>query len=143
MKRKHQKYGLWPIVTGASSGIGAVFAKQLAVQGYNIVPVGRRPPELNASAEDLSQNYPTKTPGLLEKPAIPLAYLPASQMKPETVANFGPKVWAENRPFVIAGWMNRVMAHAGVMPGKVAGRNMWGRFLKGFAPRDLRSNQVA
>ncbi|MBI3561722.1 MAG: SDR family NAD(P)-dependent oxidoreductase [Gammaproteobacteria bacterium] len=46
------KYGPWAIVTGASSGIGKEFARQLASAGLNLVLVARR----GALLEELSQN---------------------------------------------------------------------------------------
>lgn len=81
---------------------------------------------------------PTKTPGLLEKPAIPLHSLPAPQMSPERVAKIGLQALEKNKPFVIAGQMNKVLAFVGAVLGKVQGRNMWGAFLKGIVPAELR-----
>ena len=46
------KFGPWAIVTGASSGIGKEFARQLASAGLNLVLVARR----GALLEELSQN---------------------------------------------------------------------------------------
>lgn len=81
---------------------------------------------------------PTKTPGLLEKPAIPLHSLPAPKMSPDAVAKIGLKALANNKPFVIAGVMNRVMANLGVLIGKVHGRNLWGALMKGIVPMELK-----
>ncbi len=80
---------------------------------------------------------PTKTPGLTDKPAIPLASLPAPQMKPGKVAQIGLKALAENRPFVIAGVMNQLLYFCGNLLGKTTGRNMWGLLLKGIIPKEL------
>ena len=45
--------GLWALVTGASSGIGAAFARALHRRGERIVLVARRFAELQAMAEEL------------------------------------------------------------------------------------------
>ena len=81
---------------------------------------------------------PTKTPGLIDKPAIPLAKLPAPQMSADAVAKIGLHALAKNKPYVIAGIMNRIMSGIGSLLGRTAGRNMWGGLLQGIVPRELR-----
>ena len=80
---------------------------------------------------------PTKTPGLTDKPAIPLASLPAPQMSSHKVVQIGLQALAKNKPFVIAGLMNRILYFSGNLLGKTAGRNMWGLLLKGIIPKEL------
>ncbi len=81
---------------------------------------------------------PTRTPGLTEKPDIPLSKLPAPVMNPETVARIGLRAVSRNKPFVVAGFLNRVMSNFGVLIGKVRSRNMWGGLLKGIVPPELK-----
>ena len=58
MGRTYQeRYGNWAMVTGASSGIGAEFANQLAVAGMNLILVARRADLLDAMASDLSARH--------------------------------------------------------------------------------------
>jgi len=53
MARNIKEYGPWAIITGASSGIGAGFARRLVHEGLHVVLVGRRRPALNELATEL------------------------------------------------------------------------------------------
>jgi short-subunit dehydrogenase len=53
MKNLKDDFGPWAVVTGASSGIGKEFARQLAAQGFNLVLLARREHLLKQLADDL------------------------------------------------------------------------------------------
>ncbi len=54
-------YGSWGIIAGASQGLGAEYADQLARRGLNLVLVARRLDLLNALATQLSSRYGIRT----------------------------------------------------------------------------------
>ena len=56
-----KRYGPWALVTGASSGMGASFAKQLAEKGLNVVLVARREDRLRALSEALERSASVHT----------------------------------------------------------------------------------
>jgi uncharacterized protein len=61
-----QKYGPWAPITGASSGMGAEFARQLAEKDLNLILVARRKEKLEELANEL------KTQNNIQAKIIPL-----------------------------------------------------------------------
>ncbi|MCK4965676.1 SDR family oxidoreductase [bacterium] len=47
------------LITGATSGIGAVFAEKFAARGYDLIITGRRKDIIEKTADDLRTNYNT------------------------------------------------------------------------------------
>ena len=54
------RYGPWAIVAGASQGLGAAYATQLAARGINVVAVARSSEKLAALATQLQATYPVQ-----------------------------------------------------------------------------------
>jgi uncharacterized protein len=52
-----KRFGPWAVVTGASSGIGREFARQLAAAGINVVLVSRRGPVLEQVGATLQRQF--------------------------------------------------------------------------------------
>ena len=59
------------VVTGASSGLGKVYADRLAARGYNLLIVARRADRLQAIASDLQARFPIQVETLVADLAQP------------------------------------------------------------------------
>lgn len=55
------RYGSWGIVAGASEGLGATYAEELAAHGMNLVLVARRAELLQSLASELATKYNVET----------------------------------------------------------------------------------
>jgi uncharacterized protein len=55
------RYGSWALVAGASEGIGATYAEELAARGLNLILVARRAELLQSLASNLSTKYSVET----------------------------------------------------------------------------------
>lgn len=60
MKSLKEKYGTYALVTGATSGIGKAFSKQLAEKGLNLILVARREKLLKNLARELESKHKIK-----------------------------------------------------------------------------------
>lgn len=59
-----KKYGPWAVVAGASEGMGAQFARQLAQRGLNVALVARRAALIEALGAELEHEFKVKTKAL-------------------------------------------------------------------------------
>jgi short-subunit dehydrogenase/ubiquinone/menaquinone biosynthesis C-methylase UbiE/uncharacterized protein YbaR (Trm112 family) len=71
------------LITGASSGIGEAYARQLAALGYGVTLVARREARLQALADDLRQQY-----------GVPVEILVADLSTPEGIARLEQRLTA-------------------------------------------------
>src|SRR5260370_12340928 len=60
-----ERFGPWALVTGASSGIGKEFARQIAASGINIVLVARREGLLKEEGFEFSKRYGVEHRGVV------------------------------------------------------------------------------
>lgn len=79
-----EKYGDWALVTGATSGIGAALASQIAAKGLNIVLVARNEKALESYSNSLASQYNIKTKCISADLSSPAGVETVKQVK-ETV----------------------------------------------------------
>ncbi len=77
------RYGPWAIVAGASEGLGAAYAEELALRGLNLVLVARREELLQDLASRLSGKYGVETRTL----ALDLSLADAAERIAQTVSD--------------------------------------------------------
>jgi len=56
-----KKYGTWAVVTGANTGIGRVYAMELALKGYNIVLIARSQEKLQVTEKEIQDIHKVET----------------------------------------------------------------------------------
>ena len=93
--------GRWALITGASAGIGAEFARQLAASGTNLILVARRTDRLQTLAASLEDRHAIKAVTItadLSKPDAPDAI--AEQLKRHALS---PDILVNNAGFGMTG----------------------------------------
>ena len=93
------KYGPWAVVAGASEGIGAAFATQLAARGLNLVLVARRGEMLAELGAKLTARYGVETRSL----AVDLAYAGGPAVIAEQTADLEIGLLVFNAAFSVVG----------------------------------------
>ena len=69
--------GKWALITGASSGLGVDFARELAAQGMDLALVARREERLQEVASELSTRYGVRVLPVPLDLGTPTAFCPA------------------------------------------------------------------
>lgn len=82
-------YGPWALVCGASEGLGAAFASQLAQAGFHLVLVARRAGPLEAYADSLRQAVPAEHRTQVVTVALDLSTADAPQVLLDTLSSQG------------------------------------------------------
>ncbi len=94
-----QRYGEWALVTGASSGIGAAFARALARDGVSCVLTARREDRLRSLADELEKSHQVATRVV----AVDLAARPGAERLAEAVSDLEIAILVNNAGFGSAG----------------------------------------
>jgi uncharacterized protein len=59
-RSKDENAHMLAVITGASSGLGATFARKLAARGYNLLLIARRQDRLQSIAREIGDLYPVR-----------------------------------------------------------------------------------
>ena len=99
-----ERYGDWALVTGASAGIGAAFARALARDGISLVLTARRGDRLATLAEELEKTYQIETRVV----ALDLSRPDAADTLAEAVADLPIAILVNNAGFGYAGRFDKL-----------------------------------
>lgn len=94
-----ERYPGWAVVTGASAGIGAELARQLAASGFSCVLVARREERLRSLAEELEKRHGVATRVV----AVDLAAEDGPRRVADAVADLDVSLLVNNAGFGLAG----------------------------------------
>ena len=94
-----QRYGEWALVTGASSGIGAAFARALAREGVSCVLTARREDRLSSLADELEKGHQVATRVV----AVDLGVRDGADRLAEAVSDLEISILVNNAGFGCAG----------------------------------------
>ncbi|MFB9659709.1 SDR family NAD(P)-dependent oxidoreductase [Glycomyces mayteni] len=126
--------GSWALVTGASSGIGAAFARQLAARGMDVAVVARSRGRLEALAAELREAHGVEALVVAEDLAVP----DAADRVAEAVAGIEVEVLVNNAGIGTFGRDVSIGAEYGrdtAMVNVVAVTGLVKRFLPGMVER--------
>ncbi|MGE0407820.1 MAG: SDR family NAD(P)-dependent oxidoreductase, partial [Amphiplicatus sp.] len=91
--------GRWALVTGASSGLGAQFARALAARGANVAATARRQSRLEALVADLRRDHAVEARAVVADLADPAA--PEKVMA--ALADAAPDILVNNAGYGLSG----------------------------------------
>ena len=97
--RLSERYGGWAVVTGASAGLGAEFARAFAREGLSVVLAARREDRLKDLASELERDHRVGTRVV----AVDLAAADGAERLAEAVADLDVGVLVNNAGFGYAG----------------------------------------
>ncbi|HST87742.1 MAG TPA: SDR family NAD(P)-dependent oxidoreductase [Ktedonobacterales bacterium] len=109
------RMGKGAVVVGASSGMGAALARELARRGYLVALVGRRQDVLDQLSQDINRDINRARPDATGAPAAPLARAYAHDVRHyDEVPRLLARIWSD---LEASGGAPRLVVYAaGVMP---------------------------